>query len=412
MRVVITGMGAITPAGNDINTMWERVVSGVTCVDFITAFDHTDYKCHYACEVKDFDPSEYGMDSKAQRRNDRYTQFALAAADMAWKASGLEDAKDTLDLYRCGVIFGSGIGGINTFETEHAKLMEKGPNRVSPLFIPMLIANIACGSISIKYGFKGTCFAPVTACASSTHAIGEAFRNIKHGYADIIISGGAEAPVSRTAAAGFANMTALTHGETPDTCSLPFDSRRSGFTMAEGGGVMILESLEHAQKRGATIYGEIVGYGSTGDAFHITAPSPEGESSAMAMKFAAKEAGIEMSEIGYMNAHGTGTEQNDKTETLAMKNAFGDHAYKISISSTKGVTGHLLGAAGAVEAIITALAIEKNTIPPTANLTSPDPELDLNYTPLTAAKKQITYAMSNSLGFGGSNATIVLKKYS
>lgn len=411
MRVVITGMGAVTPAGLDIDSTWDRVLSGVSCADYITQFDHSEHKCHFACEVKGFNPTDFGMDFKTQKRNDRYTQFALAASEMAWKSSGLEDYKNNLDPYRCGVIFGSGIGGIITFEDEHTKLMEKGPSKVSPFFIPMMIANMACGSISMRFKFKGTCYATVTACASSTNAIGEAFRSIKHGYSDVVITGGSEATVSPIAVAGFSNMTALTHGDTPDTCSLPFDNRRSGFALGEGGAALILESLDHALKRGAKIYGEIVGYGSTGDAYHITAPDPEANGSAAAMRLAIEEAGITPDMIDYINAHGTGTGPNDKTETIAIKKVLGDSAYNVSISSTKGVTGHLLGAAGATEAIITAMAIEKNIVPPTANLREPDPELDLDYTPLEPKSREITYALSNSLGFGGSNATVLLKKY-
>lgn len=411
MRVVITGMGAVTPAGNDINSIFERVLSGVTCADYITRFDHTDYKCHFACEVKDFNPGDFGMDFKAQRRNDRYTQFAMAAAEIAWKSSGLENVKENLDVYKCGVIFGGGIGGMSTFEAEHRKLIEKGPSKISPMYIPMMIINMACGNISMRFGFKGTCYSTVSACASSTHSIGEAFRNIKHGYSDIIIAGGAEATVTPMSVAGFSNMTALTHGETPDTCSLPFDKRRSGFTLGEGGAALILESLEHALKRGAKIYGEIVGYGSTGDAYHMTSPDPEADGSAAAMRLAVEEAGITPDMIDYINAHGTGTEANDKTETLAIKKALGENAYRVSISSTKGVTGHLLGGAGAIEAIITAVAVDRNTVPPTANLRVPDPELDLDYTPLEPKSREINFALSNSLGFGGSNATVVFKKY-
>lgn len=411
MRVVITGMGAVTPAGLNAHATWERVLSGVTCADTITQFDHSDYKCHFACEVKNFDPADFGMDFKAQKRNDRYTQFGLAAAEMAWQASGLEDVRESLDPYRCGVIFGSGIGGISTFEAEHTKLIEKGPSKVSPFFIPMMIANMACGMISMRFNFKGTCYATVTACASSTHAIGEAFRSIKHGYSDVIIAGGSEATVSPIAVAGFSNMTALTHGETPETCSLPFDNRRSGFTLGEGGAVLILESLDHALARGAKIYGEIIGYGSTGDAYHMTAPDPEANGSAAAMRLAIEEGGITPDMVDYINAHGTGTGPNDKTETIAVKKTLGENAYKVSISSTKGVTGHLLGAAGAVEAIITAMAVEKDIVPPTANLREPDPELDLDYTPLEPKQREINYALSNSLGFGGSNATILFKKY-
>ncbi len=410
MRVVITGMGAVTPAGSTPDTLFERVLSGVTAVDVITAFDPEGHKCRFACEVKDFDPTAYDMDAKAARRMDRYCQFAIASAKGAWDTSGLDRA--SLDLTRCGVIFGSGIGGLSTLEEEHTKLMERGPGRVSPLFIPMMISNIACGNIAIRYGFKGTCYATVTACASSATAIGEAFRTIKDGYHDVIIAGGSEATITPIAVAGFSNMTALTHGTTPDTCSLPFDKRRSGFTMGEGGAALILESYDHAIKRGAKILGEIVGYGTTSDAYHITAPDPEASGATLAMQSAIREGGIDPSEVDYINAHGTGTAHNDSSETLAIKKALGtENAYKVSISSTKGVTGHMLGAAGACEAIITAMALERSIVPPTANLREPDPELDLDYTPLVPKKRTLRYALSNSLGFGGTNVSLLLKKY-
>lgn len=409
MRVVITGMGAITPAGSTPDELFERVLSGVTTVSEITAFDTSEHKCRFACEVKDFNPADYGMDAKAAKRMDRYCQLAMAAAKGAYDMSGLSG--DSLDLTRCGVIFGSGIGGLATLEEEHSKLMTKGPGRVSPVFIPMMISNIACGQIAMKYGFKGTCYATVTACASSATAIGEAFRHIKDGYGDVIIAGGSEATVTPIAVAGFSNMTALTHGETPDTCSLPFDKRRSGFTMGEGGAALVLESLEHAKARGAKIYGEIIGYGTTSDAYHITAPDPEATGATLAMTGAIREGGISAGDVDYINAHGTGTAHNDSSETLAIKKTLGDHAFNVSVSSTKGVTGHLLGAAGATEAIITVMAIENGTVPPTANLREPDPELDLDYTPLTAKKRDIRYALSNSLGFGGTNVSLLFKRY-
>ncbi len=409
MRVVITGMGAITPAGTTPDALFERALSAVTTVDEITAFDTEGYKCKFACEVKDFDPTEYDMDAKAARRMDRYCQFAMAAAKEAYDMSGLE--RDKLDVTRCGVIFGSGIGGLSTLEEEHSKLTEKGPSRVSPLFIPMMISNIACGNIAMKYGFKGTCYATVTACASSATAIGEAFRHIKDGYADVVIAGGSEATITKMAVAGFSNMTALTHGTTPDTCSLPFDKRRSGFTMGEGGAALVLESYEHAMARGAKIYGEIIGYGTTSDAYHITAPDPEASGATLAMTGAIREGGISPEMIDYINAHGTGTAHNDASETLAVKKTLGDAAYKVSISSTKGVTGHLLGAAGATEAIITAIALERGIVPPTANLREPDPELDLDYTPLEPKARDMKYALSNSLGFGGTNVSLLFKKF-
>ncbi|MBQ8509879.1 MAG: beta-ketoacyl-ACP synthase II [Clostridia bacterium] len=409
MRVVITGMGAITPAGTTPEALFERVLSGVETAAEITAFDTSAYKCHFACEVKDFDPTAYGIDAKAARRMDRFCQFAMASVSGAWETSGLD--RDSLDLTRCGVIFGSGIGGLITLEEEHTKLMEKGPGRVSPVFIPMMISNIACGQIAMKYGFKGTCYATVTACASSATAIGEAFHWIKDGYGDVAICGGSEATITPTALAGFANMTALTHGTTPDTCSLPFDKRRSGFTMGEGGAALILESYEHAKARGAKIYGEICGYGTTSDAYHITAPDPEASGATLAMTAAIREGGITPDQVDYINAHGTGTAANDSSETLAVKKTFGDAAYKVSISSTKCVTGHMLGAAGATEAIITAMALERSIVPPTANLREPDPALDLDYTPLVPKERAMTYALSNSLGFGGTNVSLLIKKF-
>lgn len=409
MRVVITGMGAVTPAGKTPDELFSRVCSGVTTVSEITAFDTANHKCHFACEVKDFDPTAYDIDAKSARRMDRYCQLAMAAAKGAYDMSGLE--KDKLDVTRCGVIFGSGIGGLHTLEEEHTKLLEKGPSRVSPVFIPMMISNIACGHIAMKYGFKGTCYATVTACASSATAIGEAFRHIKDGYADVVIAGGSEATVTPIAVAGFSNMTALTHGQTPETCSLPFDNRRSGFTMGEGGAALVLESYEHATARGAKILGEIIGYGTTSDAYHITAPDPEASGATLAMTGAIREGGITPDMVDYINAHGTGTAHNDSSETLAIKKSLGDAAYKVAISSTKGVTGHLLGAAGATEAIITAIALERGIVPPTANLREPDPELDLDYTPLEAKPRDMKYALSNSLGFGGTNVSLLLKKF-
>ncbi len=409
MRVVITGMGAVTPAGKDPDELFARVLTGESTVSEITTFDASESKCRFACEVKDFDPTAFGIDAKSAKRMDRYCQFAMAAAGQAYEMAGLD--KGSIDLTRCGVIFGSGIGGMRTFEEEHTKLTEKGAARVSPLFIPMMISNIACGQISMKFGFKGTCYATVTACASGATAIGEAFRHIKDGYGDVVIAGGAEATVTPLAVAGFANMTALTHGTTPDTCSLPFDKRRSGSTMGEGGAALVLESYDHAKARGAKICGEIVGYGSHGDAYHITAPDPEASGATLAMGSAIREGGITPEQVDYINAHGTGTAHNDASETLAIKNVLGEAAYRVAISSTKGVTGHLLGAAGAAEAIITVMALNSGMIPPTANLREADPMLDLDYTPLQAKPREMTYALSNSLGFGGTNASLLFKKY-
>lgn len=406
-RVVITGMGVISPAGNKLDTFFQRILSGETCVDKITAFDTEGFKATLAAEVKDFDPHEY-LDKKEVKRTDRFCHFAIAAADEAVKDSKIDLEK--IDLERVGVIFASGIGGIMTLEEEHSKLIKFGPSKISPLFIPKMIGNMACGKISMRFGFKGTCYCPVSACASSAHAIGEAFHEIASGRSDIIVAGGAEAAITPLSVAGFTNMTALSTSDDKDAASLPFDKRRNGFVMGEGAGALILESYESAKKRNAKIYAEICGYGSTADAYHITSPDPEGKGASKAMSIAIKEAGIEPKDIDYINAHGTGTPLNDAFETLAIKNTFGEKAYDVAVSSTKGVTGHLLGAAGAVEAIVAALSIKNSIIPPTANLIQPDEELDLDYVPLKAREMKVKYVLSNSLGFGGSNASILFKK--
>lgn len=406
-KVVITGVGAVTPLGIGVESFFENAVKGVNGIDKITQFDTSDSKISIAAEVKDFKAEDY-IDKKEARRMDRYCHFATVAADEAIKNSGID--LESIDLYRSGVIIGSGIGGMTTYESEHIKYMEKGSKRVSPLFIPMMISNMAAGLVSIKYGFKGANFAPVTACASGSHSIGEAFRQIKHGYLDVAIAGGAEASITPFASAGFANMTALSTADDPNAASLPFDKRRSGFVMGEGSGILVLESEQHALKRGAKIYAEISGYGATGDAYHITSPDPEGEGAYRAMKNAMEEAGISPEQIDYINAHGTGTPLNDKFETLAIKNALGEYAYKTNISSTKSMTGHLLGAAGAIEAIISVMAINKNIIPPTINYLEPDEELDLDYTVNRAREKEVKVALSNSLGFGGHNATLLFKE--
>lgn len=406
-RVVLTGLGAITPVGNNVDSFWNGIKEGKCGIDFITAFDTENYKVKVAAEVKDFKPEEY-IDKKQARRMDRYCQFALAAAREAVKNANIN--LDEIDKERFGVIVGSGIGGIQTTELQHEKLLNAGPGRVSPMVIPMIIANMAAGNIAIEFGAKGICTSIVTACATGTNAIGEAFNKIKYGEADIIIAGGAEAAITPLSIAGFTTLTALSTKNDPKRASIPFDKDRDGFVMGEGAGIVVLEEMESAIKRGANILCEIVGYGATCDAHHMTAPAPNGEGGARAMKLALNDAGIEASEISYINAHGTSTYYNDKFETDAIKTVFGDYAYKVPVSSTKSMTGHLLGAAGAVEAIICAKALMEEFVPATINYENFDEECDLDYVTNTPRREQLRYAMSNSLGFGGHNATIILKK--
>ncbi len=407
-RVVITGIGAITPIGNSIDELWDSLINGRSGIDKITRFDVSSYPTKLAAEVKDFEPTEY-IDKKEAKRMDRFTQFALASAKMALIDSGLDLEKEDLD--RIGVIYGSGIGGIETLENQQNILKEKGPGRVSPFFVPMMIADMAAGLISITFGLKGHNETIVNACASSTNAIGDAFKVIERGDADVIVTGGSEAAITPLAIAGFCSMKAMSTNDDPKTACRPFDANRDGFIMGEGSATLILESLEHAIKRGAKIYCEIVGYGATADAYHITAPAPEGAGAARAMKLALKDADIIPEDIDYINAHGTSTEYNDKYETMAIKNVFGQHAYKLKVSSTKSMTGHMLGASGAVEAVATVLAIKNGIVPPTINYETPDPECDLDYVPNKALEMEINYALSNSFGFGGHNATLVFKKY-
>lgn len=406
-RVVVTGLGAITPVGNNVEETWNSMISGKNGIGPITKFDVTNYKAKFAAEVKDFDPRDY-MDKMESLRTDRYTQFAVAAAAQAAEDSGIEG---TVEPERLSVSLGVGIGGMETFEAEHTKLMEKGPRRVSPLFIPMMIPNMAAGTIAIKHNCQGSVMPAVTACASGSNAIGEAMRLIKHGYADAVFTGGTESTITPTSLAGFINMQALSTAASADEASLPFDSRRGGFVMGEGAVVLVLEEYEHAKARGAKIYGEICGYGSTCDAHHITAPHPEGKGGANAMKQAMAEAGYEDGETVYVNAHGTGTPMNDVLETKAIKLALGEEAAsKAYVSSTKSMTGHMLGAAGAVEALACIMALKEGVIPPTINLNQQDPECDLNYVPNKAVKADIQLALSNSLGFGGHNACIAFRK--
>lgn len=407
-RVVITGIGAVTPVGKDAPSTWESICAGRHGITKIDRFDTEDLGVSVAALVKDFDPSSI-LDRKEQRRTDPYCQFALYAATEALRDCG-SDLKD-LDPYRVGVIIGSGIGGMQTFEENHQKFLEKGPGRVSVFFIPMMISNMAAGNISIRTGFKGANFAPVTACASSAHAVGEAFRLIKNGYLDACVAGGAEATVTKFAMAGFNNMGALSRSTDPDRVSIPFDKERDGFVMGEGAGVLILEELEHARARGAKIYAEVAGYGATGDAHHITSPAPDGEAAAKAMELAYTEAGLTPADIDYINAHGTSTPVNERYETIAIKKALGDAAKTVAVSSTKSMTGHMLGAAGAVEAMLTALALRDGILPPTVGYKVPDEECDLDVVPNTARKQDIRAALSNSLGFGGHNAALCLKKY-
>ncbi|WP_454052298.1 beta-ketoacyl-ACP synthase II [Clostridium sp. Marseille-Q7071] len=407
-RVVITGMGALTPLGNNLETFWNSIKDGKCGIDFIKTFDVSNFKAKVAGELKNFNIEDY-MDKKEAKRMDKYCQYAMVAAEEAIKNSNLDI--ESLNKEKFGVIIGSGIGGLETITVEYKKLMEKGPNRVSPFMIPMIIGNIAAGNVAIKYGAKGICSTVVTACATGTNAIGEAFEMIKSGRADVIIAGGCEAPIVDIAMAGFSSLTALTKSEDPLRASIPFDKERNGFVMGEGAGIVILESLDHAKSREARIYGEMLGYGVTCDAFHITQPSPDGEGAARAMKMAIEEAQIEAKDVSYINAHGTSTPYNDKFETLAIKSVFGEEAYKIPISSTKSMIGHLLGAAGAVEAIVCIKSLEEGFIPPTIGLKIQDEDCDLDYVPNVGRSRKLKYALSNSLGFGGHNASILLKKW-
>ena len=407
-RVVITGMGAITPIGNDVDTFWNNAKSGKLGIDFITLIDQDLIDVKIAAEVKDFDPDTL-IGKKEAKRLDRFAQFALVASDEAIKDSGIDLEK--VDLDRFGVMLGSGIGGFETIETECTKIATGKSKRVSPFFVPMTIINLGAGNVAIKHGLRGPCTSAVTACATGTNNIGDAFRTIKHGYADLMLAGGAEAPITRLGVSGFSSMKALNSNNNPAKASIPFDKDRGGFVMGEGAGVVILESLEHAKTRGANILAEIVGYGSTCDAYHITSPAPDGSGAARAMKDAVQEAGIKLEEVSYINAHGTSTELNDKFETAAIKSAFGETAYKIPVSSTKSMTGHLLGAAGAIEAIICAKALQEGFIPPTIGYETKDEELDLDYVPNVGRKQELEYALTNSLGFGGHNATLLLKKW-
>ncbi|WP_307471761.1 beta-ketoacyl-ACP synthase II [Cytobacillus purgationiresistens] len=407
-RVVVTGIGAVTPLGKDVAMSWAKIKAGVSGVGPLTRVNADDYPAKVAAEVTDFNVEEY-LEKKDARKMDRFTQFAVAAALMA-----VEDAK--LDIndenaHRIGVWVGSGIGGMETFENQFETFLNRGYRRVSPFFVPMMIPDMAAGQVSITLGAKGFNSCTVTACATGTNSIGDAFKVIQRGDADAMITGGAEAPITRMSVAGFCANTALSTNPDPQTASRPFDKNRDGFVIGEGAGLVVLEELEHALAREATIYAEIVGYGSTGDAYHITAPAPGGEGGARAMKMALDDGGLSPENIDYINAHGTSTDYNDKFETLAVKEVFGEHAYNLAMSSTKSMTGHLLGAAGGIEAIFSILAMKESILPPTINYETPDPECDLDYVPNKAREKEINAVMSNSLGFGGHNATLVFKKY-
>ena len=411
-RVVITGLGAVTPLGNEVASTWRRLKNGESGAGVITRFDHNEeFPTRIACEVKDFDPLTF-LEKKEARRFDRFTQYALKASDEAIAHSGLEDGSDFLEPERFGVIFGSGIGGITTLEDQHDVLREKGPRFVSPFFIPMFIPDIAAGLISIKAGAKGPNYATVSACASSAHAICDAYRYIASGEADVMVAGGSESTLTPLAVMGFANMKALSRrNENPKGASRPFDSGRDGFVIGEGAGAVLLESLEMAQKRGAKIIAEIVGYGVSADAHHITLPAPEGEGAQYAMQRALESANLRPQDVDYINAHGTSTMANDRNETIAIRTVFGDYADELLVSSTKSMTGHLLGAAGGVETVISALVCSENLVPPTINYTDPDPDCDLNYVPNHLIESEISVALSNSFGFGGHNACVALRAW-
>ncbi len=407
-RVVVTGMGAITPIGNGVDSFWNGLKEMRVGIGQITCFDTTDYKVKLAAEVKDFDAKEY-MDLKASKRMERFSQFAVAAAREALKDSGIVMERE--DAYRVGVCVGSGIGSLQSMEREHKKLLEKGPGRINPLLVPMMISNMAAGNVAIQFGLKGKCFNVVTACATGTHSIGEAFRSIQYGEADVMVAGGTEASITPLGVAGFTALTALSTSENPLRASIPFDKERNGFVMGEGAGIVVLESLEHAKARGARIYGELAGYGATCDAFHITSPAEDGSGAARAMEMAIRDGGIRPEEIDYINAHGTSTHHNDLFETKAIKLALGEHAYRVRINSTKSMVGHLLGAAGGVEFITCVKSIEHGFVHGTAGLEIRDEECDLDYTRGQGVAADVRYALTNSLGFGGHNASLLVKRY-
>jgi len=407
-RVVVTGLGAVTPIGNDVETSWKNAIEGVSGVRTMTRLDPDNYTAKVSAELKDFNVEDY-IDKREARKMDRFTQYAVVASKMAVQDAKLEITDEIAP--RVGVWIGSGIGGMETFENQYETFLEKGARRVSPFFVPMMIPDMAAGQVSIMLGAKGINSCTVTACATGTNSIGDAFKVIQRGDADVMVTGGTEAPITKLSVAGFCANKALSTNPDPETACRPFDQNRDGFIIGEGAGIVILEDLEHALARGAKIYAEIVGYGATGDAHHVTAPAPGGEGGVRAMRQAINDAGLQPEDIDYINAHGTSTDYNDKFETMAIKEVFGEYAQKVAISSTKSMTGHLLGAAGGVEAIFSVKAIEDSMIPPTINYVTPDPECDLDYVPNKARKQEVKAVLSNSLGFGGHNATIVFKKY-
>lgn len=408
-RVVITGVGGVTPVGIGKEEIWKNIKNGVSGIGRISKFDPTDFACHVGAEVKDFDVTEY-IDKKDAKRMDKFVQYAVAGAKMAIEDAAIDMEKE--DPTRVGVMIGSGIGGIDTLCEQHKRLLDRGPSKVSPFMIPMMISNMAVGQVAIAFNCKGVNLTTVSACASGTDAIGQALLAIRRGDADVILAGGTEATINELALAGFSSMKALTtRNDIPEKACSPFDAKRDGFIMGEGSGIIVLESLEHAEARGANIIAELAGYGSSNDAYHMTAPAPDGEGGARCMAAAVKDAGISPEEVDYINAHGTSTPYNDKFETMAIKTVFGDHAYKLAVSSTKSMTGHMLGAAGGVEGIITALAVQNDFLPPTINLETPDPDCDLDYVANKGREAKVDCAVSNSLGFGGHNASIVIKKF-
>ena len=408
-RVVITGLGCVTPVGNGKEEFWNNIKSGVCGIDTVTRFDASNFQSQMAGEVKNFNAEDY-INKKEVKRLDRFTQYAVASAKMAVEDANLD--LDTINKERMGVIIGTGIGGVATIEEQHTILLNKGNKRVSPFFVPMMIGNMAAGQVSIFLGAKGPNTNVCTACASGTHSIGDAFKVIQRGDASVMVAGGSEAPITALAFSGFCNMKAMsTRNDDPKTASRPFDKDRDGFVMGEGAGILILEELEHALNRNAKIYAEVVGYGATADAYHMTTPAEGGEGATRAIKMALEDGNVPLDEVDYINAHGTSTPYNDRLETQAIKNVFGDKAYGLCVSSTKSMTGHLLGASGAIEAVVCAMSIEDNFIPPTINVQEVDQDLDLDYVLDTGKEREVRYALSNSLGFGGHNATIVLKKY-
>lgn len=412
-RVVITGMGVVSSTGMGVEDFWNNIKAGKHGFHPIKGFDTEGFDVKYAAEIQDWDPVENGIGKKDARRMDLFVQYSTVAARMAIEDSAKNgnSFSDGLDPFKIGVIVGSGIGGFHSIEAEHTKFLEKGDGRISVFFVPMMISNMAGGQIAIDYGFKGENYCPVSACATSSHALGEAFRKIKYGSLDACVTGGTEAAITRFSLGGFNNMGALSRSEDPDRLSIPFDKERNGFVMGDGAAILVLEELENAKKRGATIYAEVVGYGATDDAYHITSPAPDGQGTGKAMEFAVQEAGAALTDVDYINAHGTSTELNDKFETNAIKATFGDHAYKLAVSSTKSMTGHMLGAAGAIEAVVCAKALQEGIIPPTAGFKVADEECDLDYVTEGVRKSDINLALSNSLGFGGHNASVAFKKY-